>query len=107
MAARCLIELGTPADAEPCSPAHWPDTTTPTPASRLTTWLAEGYAKTGDLDAARSTLDCATSTEAHSGSVRLQRRVRTSRQPDRPPQRTAAQGPADARAVAGAREPAH
>jgi hypothetical protein len=40
------------------------------------TWLAEGYAKTGDLDTARSTLDRATTTQAHSGSVRLQRRVR-------------------------------
>ena len=78
MAARCLIELGTPADAEPLltralagyNHAHARE------VALYQTWLAEGYAKTGDLDAARSTLDRATTTQAHSGSVRVQRRVR-------------------------------
>lgn len=78
MAARCLIELGTPADAEPLltralagyNHAHARE------VALYRTWLAEGYAKTGDLDAARSTIDRATATEAHTGSVRLQRRVR-------------------------------
>ncbi len=78
MAARCHIELGTPDAAEPLltrtlagyNHAHARE------VALYQTWLAEGYAKTGDLDAARSTLNRATSTEAHSGSVRLQRRVR-------------------------------
>ncbi|HEX6968167.1 MAG TPA: helix-turn-helix transcriptional regulator [Micromonosporaceae bacterium] len=77
MAARCLIELGNPADAEPLltralagyNHAHARE------VALYRTWLAEGYAKTGDLDAARAVLDDTTTIAAHADSVRLQRRI--------------------------------
>jgi len=73
MAARCLIELGMPAAAEPLltralgsyNPAHARE------VALYQTWLAEGHARSGDLDAARAILDRA----AVADSVRVQRRV--------------------------------
>ena len=77
MAARCLIELGTPATAEPLltralagyNPTHARE------VALYQTWLAEGHARAGDLDAARAILDHTTGTAAHAISVRLQRRI--------------------------------
>jgi hypothetical protein len=77
MAARCHIELGAPTTAEPLltralatyNHDHARE------VALYQTWLAEGHAKTGDLDAARATLDRAASNQAHAGSIRLQRRV--------------------------------
>jgi hypothetical protein len=77
MAARCHIELGNPGAAEPlltrALAGYKHDHARE--VALYQTWLAEGYAKTGDLDAARTTLDHAASNHAHAGSVRLQRRV--------------------------------
>jgi hypothetical protein len=77
MAARCLIELGTPSEAEPLltralagyNPAHARE------VALYQTWLAEGHARAGDLDAARVILDRIAGTAAHAISVRLQRRI--------------------------------
>jgi transcriptional regulator with XRE-family HTH domain len=77
MAGRCLIELGAPADAEPLltralagyDPSHIRET------ALYQTWLAEGHAKTGDLDAARTILDDVGTVVARADSVRLRRRI--------------------------------
>ena len=77
MAARCLVELGTPSAAEPLltralagyNPAHARE------VALYRTWLAEGHARAGDLDAARAILDGITGTAAYAISVRLQRRI--------------------------------
>jgi len=77
MAARCHIQLGQPAHAEPlltraladCNPDHVRE------VGLYQTWLAEGYARTGNLDAARTILNHASATAAHADSVRLQRRI--------------------------------
>jgi len=39
------------------------------------TWLAEGYARTGNHDAARHVLDQIDTSAVDAGSVRLQRRI--------------------------------
>ena len=39
------------------------------------TWLAEGYARTGNHDAARHVLDHIDTSAVDAGSVRLQRRI--------------------------------
>lgn len=77
MAGRCAIELGTPAHAEPLltralvgyNGDHIRE------VALYQTWLAESYARTGDLDAARATLDHAQIAAARADSARLQRRV--------------------------------
>lgn len=76
-AGRCLIELGHPADAEPLltralagyDPSHIRET------ALYQTWLAEGHAKTGDLDAARTLLGHVGTVVDHADSVRLCRRI--------------------------------
>jgi thioredoxin-like negative regulator of GroEL len=77
MAGRCLIELGQPANAEPLlnralaayNHNHLRET------GLYQTWLAEGYARAGDLDAARAVLGQARAIAAHIDSARLQRRI--------------------------------
>lgn len=79
MAGRCLIELGKPTDAEPLlnralaayHSSHLRET------GLYQTWLAEGHARAGDLDAARATLGQARTIAAHIDSARLQRRINT------------------------------
>jgi transcriptional regulator with XRE-family HTH domain len=77
MAGRCLIELGRPADAEPLLTRALAtyDSSHVREVALYQTWLAEGYAKTGDLDTARTILARATAAAAHTDSVRLRRRV--------------------------------
>ncbi|HET6483803.1 MAG TPA: helix-turn-helix transcriptional regulator [Actinoplanes sp.] len=77
MAARCHIQLGQPAAAEPLltraladyNPDHIRE------VGLYQTWLAEGYARTGNHDAARHTLDHIDTSAVDAGSVRLQRRI--------------------------------
>jgi transcriptional regulator with XRE-family HTH domain len=77
MAARCHIQLGQPAAAEPLltraladyNPDHVRE------VGLYQTWLAEGYARTGNHDAARHTLDQIDTSAVEAGSVRLQRRI--------------------------------
>lgn len=77
MAARCLIELGQPAAAEPLltralagyNHDHARE------VALYQTWLAEGHARTGDLDAAREVLARIDTTAIDAGSARLQRRI--------------------------------
>lgn len=77
MAGRCLIELGKPIDAEPLlnralaayNHSHLRET------GLYQTWMAEGHARAGDLDAARATLGQARTIAAHMDSARLQRRI--------------------------------
>jgi transcriptional regulator with XRE-family HTH domain len=77
MAGRCLIELGHPADAEPLltrALARY-DNSHVREVGLYQTWLAEGYAKAGDLDAARTVLDHTSTAAEHADSVRLRRRI--------------------------------
>jgi len=76
MAGRCLIELGHPADAEPLLTRALAgyDNSHVREVALYQTWLAEGYAKAGNLDAARTTLNHARAG-AHADSVRLRRRI--------------------------------
>ncbi|WP_026284400.1 helix-turn-helix domain-containing protein [Salinispora arenicola] len=77
MAARCLIELGTPTSAEPLltralagyNHDHARE------VALYQTWLAEGHAKTGNLDAARAVLHRIDTTPINAGSTRLHRRI--------------------------------
>jgi transcriptional regulator with XRE-family HTH domain len=77
MAARCHIQLGTPDTAEPLlrralagyDHSHARET------ALYQTWLAEGHARTGNLDAARDTLEGIDTTAVDEGSVRLHRRI--------------------------------
>ncbi|GHJ47843.1 hypothetical protein Cs7R123_51850 [Catellatospora sp. TT07R-123] len=77
MAARCAIEVGAPARAEPLltralagyASEHIRE------VALYQTWLAESYAETGDLDAARATLGQAQAAAERADSARLQRRV--------------------------------
>jgi hypothetical protein len=77
MAARCHIQLGQPAAAEPLltraladyNPDHVRE------VGLYQTWLAEGYARTGNHDAARHILDQIDTSAVDAGSVRLQRRI--------------------------------
>ncbi|BCJ76081.1 hypothetical protein CS0771_56250 [Catellatospora sp. IY07-71] len=77
MAARCAIELGTPAQAEPLLTRALAgyDSDHVREVALYQTWLAESYAKTGDVDAARSTLDRAQTAADRTDSARLQRRI--------------------------------
>jgi hypothetical protein len=77
MAARCHIQLGQPAHAEPpltrvlagYNPDHVRE------VGLYQTWLAEGYAGTGNHDAARALLERIDTGAVDGGSVRLQRRI--------------------------------
>lgn len=77
MAARCHIQLGQPAEAEPllihALAGYHPDHLREVGLYR--TWLAEGYARTGNLDAARTQLAQIDTSAVSAGSVRLQRRI--------------------------------
>ncbi|MFF5075289.1 helix-turn-helix domain-containing protein [Micromonospora olivasterospora] len=77
MAARCLIELGQPATAEPLltralagyNHDHARE------VALYQTWLAEGHARAGNLDAAREVLHRIDATAIDTGSARLHRRI--------------------------------
>lgn len=77
MAARCLIELGQPTTVEPLltralagyNHDHARE------VALYQTWLAEGHARTGDLDAAREVLARIDTTAIDAGSTRLHRRI--------------------------------
>ncbi|BCJ52811.1 hypothetical protein Asp14428_42860 [Actinoplanes sp. NBRC 14428] len=79
MAARCRIQLGQPAAAEPLltraladyNPDHIRE------VGLYQTWLAEGYARTGNHDAARHVLNQIDTSAVDAGSVRLHRRIDT------------------------------
>ncbi|MEV0457890.1 helix-turn-helix domain-containing protein [Catellatospora methionotrophica] len=77
MAARCAIELGAPAQAEPLLTQALASYNTDhvREVALYQTWLAESYAKTGALDAARATVDRAQAAAVHADSARLQRRI--------------------------------
>lgn len=75
MASRCMIELGKPGDAAPLlkrAVDNYPPEHSREIALYLT-WLAEGYARVGDLDAAESTLHQA--AELHVESDRIGSRL--------------------------------
>ncbi len=77
MAGRCLIAFGHPADAEPLltrALASY-DNSHIREVALYQTWLAEGYAKAGNLDAARTTLEQVRAAAAQADSVRLRRRI--------------------------------
>src|SRR5699024_8491090 len=77
MAGRCLVELGNPAQAEPLlvsaisgyEPEHARE------VALFRTWLAEAYARSGEFDAARTTLCMAERTAHDLSSARLGNRV--------------------------------
>ncbi|GAA3031807.1 hypothetical protein Aglo01_38910 [Actinokineospora globicatena] len=77
MAGRCLIELGEPERAEPLLAAAI--AAYPTGHAReialYLSWLAESYARTGNLDAARATLRRARHAAAGVHSARLDSRI--------------------------------
>lgn len=77
MAGRCLIELGEPARAEPlitnAVDAYAPEHTREVGLYR--TWIAEAYARSGELDAARSALRAARKAGDGVNSTRLTTRV--------------------------------
>ena len=77
MAGRCLIELGAPADAEPLLTRALAgyDSSHIREVAFYQTWLAEGHAKIGDLDAARTILNHLNTAADHADSVRLHRRI--------------------------------
>ncbi len=78
MAGRCLIELGEPARAEPLLSTA----ITGYQANHVRevglylSWLAEAYARAGQADAARATLDRARNAAQGVNSVRLDQRIR-------------------------------
>lgn len=77
MAGRCLIELGDPTTAEPllsgAIAAYTPDHARE--VALYQTWLAESYARTGVVDAARDTLNRARKTAWGVNSTRLDARL--------------------------------
>ena len=78
MAGRCLIELGKPAQAEPllADAIAGYDKDHAREVALYQTWLAEAYANTGELDAARATVDRARRAAHRVNSTRLDVRVR-------------------------------
>lgn len=77
MAGRCMIELGSPADAEPLlanAIATYPAEHAREVALYLT-WLAESHARTGDLDAARDVVERAQRHAATMPSSRAEDRL--------------------------------
>lgn len=79
MAGRCLIELGEPTRAEPLlsSAIAGMQGGRPREIALYLTWLAESYARTGELDAARAALAEARTTAAEVNSARLDLRLRS------------------------------
>ncbi|MFE0023257.1 helix-turn-helix domain-containing protein [Amycolatopsis sp. NPDC059021] len=77
MAARCLIELGDPASASPLLSAAINDYDAGHAREKALyqTWLAESYARAGELDAARNVIERARTTTAGVNSARLAGRV--------------------------------
>lgn len=78
MAARCRIELGQPADATPLltrALASYPTEHARETALYLS-WLAEGYARAQELDAAREAADQARDYAVRSRSPRAEQRIR-------------------------------
>ncbi|WP_233621382.1 hypothetical protein [Amycolatopsis sp. WAC 04182] len=77
MAGRVLIELGDPASAAPLltSAIDGYDAEHAREVALYQTWLAESYARAGELDAARGVIERARSTTAAVNSARLIRRV--------------------------------
>jgi transcriptional regulator with XRE-family HTH domain len=78
MAGRCMIELGDPAKAEPLlsgAVETYPEEHSREVALYLS-WLAESYARTGAMDAARATLDRARGYAARMPSTRSDGRFR-------------------------------
>ncbi|QFZ23346.1 helix-turn-helix domain-containing protein [Saccharothrix syringae] len=79
MAGRCMIELGTPDRAEPllsAAVATYPEEHSREVALYLS-WLAESYARTGELDAATATLERARRFAARMPSARTDERFKT------------------------------
>jgi tetratricopeptide (TPR) repeat protein len=77
MAGRCLIEIGEPARAEPLISAavagYTPDHARE--VALYQTWIAEAYAKSGELDAARAALKKASRGAEKVNSTRLDVRI--------------------------------
>ncbi|WIX85742.1 helix-turn-helix transcriptional regulator [Amycolatopsis sp. DG1A-15b] len=77
MAGRCLIELGDPVSAAPLLTAAIDryDRAHAREVALYRTWLAESYARAGELDAARAALDEARAAAVDVNSTRLARRM--------------------------------
>lgn len=77
MAGRCLIELGDPARAAPLLTAAIADydTTFAREVALYRTWLAESFARTGEVDQARTMIEKARAAADGLHSARLGRRV--------------------------------
>jgi transcriptional regulator with XRE-family HTH domain len=77
MAGRCFIETGQPAGAAPLltQAINGYETSHAREVALYQTWLAESYARAGELDAARDVIEEARSTSAGINSIRLTRRV--------------------------------
>jgi transcriptional regulator with XRE-family HTH domain len=78
MAGRCMIELGAPGRAEPLlsgAVATYPEEHSREVALYLS-WLAESYARTGELDAARATLERAKGFASRMPSTRTDDRFK-------------------------------
>lgn len=77
MAGRCFIELGQPYHAEPLltsAIANY-DANHSREVALYRTWLAEAYAGSGEIDAARETIRQADEASRHLHSARLDRRI--------------------------------
>src|SRR5207248_11408875 len=77
MAGRCCIEIGQPLKAAPLL-SHAIDgynTDYSREVALYQTWLAESYARSGELDAAREVIEEARGASAGINSARLDRRV--------------------------------
>jgi transcriptional regulator with XRE-family HTH domain len=77
MAGRCLIELGDPVSAAPLLTAAIDgyDADHAREVALYRTWLAESYARAGELDAARGVIEQARTAASDVNSARLVRRV--------------------------------
>ncbi|MEV6905540.1 helix-turn-helix transcriptional regulator [Amycolatopsis sp. NPDC051071] len=77
MAGRCLIELGDPSSASPLltTAIDGYDTNHAREVALYQTWLAESYARTGELDAARGVIERARTATSDVNSARLVHRV--------------------------------
>lgn len=77
MAGRCLIELGEPARAEPLlsNAIDGYEADHVREVALYMSWLAESYARVGEMDAARDTLVRAREVSHGVNSVRLDTRI--------------------------------
>jgi len=77
MAGRCFIEIGQPADAAPLltQAINGYDVSHAREIALYQTWLAESFARAGELDAARDVIEEARTTSTGVNSTRLTRRV--------------------------------